>query len=94
MINFKCTQPEYELIDKIADRAEPIYREMKLGDDRRDILMDLTACHCNGCRLNLAGLLTASDLDFGHDVLGIRRYIDRTTGQITGGFFPRYAEAQ
>lgn len=53
--------------------------------------MDLTACHCNGCELDLDRLLLAPDPDFGHDVCGIRRHIDRRTGKLGGCFLPRCA---
>ena len=53
--------------------------------------MDLTACHLNGCPLDLPKLMNARDSDFGHDVLGIRRYINRTTGQLEEQFVLRCA---
>jgi len=34
------------------------------------------------------------DFNFAHDVFGIRRNIDRSTGKITGTFWPRYAKNQ
>lgn len=53
--------------------------------------MDITACHANGNPLRLAELLKADDGNFGHDVFGIRRFIDRTTGRLMGHFRPRYS---
>jgi hypothetical protein len=58
--------------------------------ETRDVLMDLEACHCNGCALDLKGLLGANDQDFIHDVLGIRRHINRRTGKLEDAFSPRY----
>lgn len=59
--------------------------------DRLSATMDIEACHCNGMPLDLAKLLAAPDADFGHDVFGIRRYLDRTTGWIADRFVPRCA---
>ena len=57
----------------------------------KDANMDITACHLNGCPLRLEELLNANDASFGHDVFGIRRYLDRKTGKLTGFFDPRYS---
>jgi hypothetical protein len=47
-----------------------------------DIEMDLEATHANGCPLRLADLLAADDFNFWHDVSGIARHLDRTTGEL------------
>lgn len=70
--------------------------DAEVPDDTRDIDllaadMDITACHLNGCPLDLGKLMNARDGDFGHDVFGIRRHINRTTGQLEEGFAPRCA---
>jgi hypothetical protein len=51
--------------------------------------MDIEADHCNGNPIDLDQLLNSSDADFSHDVLGIRRFIDRATGKLGGCFSPR-----
>jgi hypothetical protein len=56
--------------------------------------MDLTACHKNGCALDLIGLLDASERDFKHDIDGIQRHIDRNDGSLKDCFLPRYAASQ
>jgi len=53
--------------------------------------MDITATHLNGCSLKLVELLKTDDGNFAHDVFGIRRHIDRETGQLKHCFLPRYA---
>ena len=92
LINWEITQQESNLIVEIAKRA---LRELtNYPDDRRTLIMDLTACHANGCPLDLKGLLDASLGDFSHDIYGIRKAIDRTTGKLTEDvFLPRYAAA-
>lgn len=58
------------------------------------IMLDLKACHSNGCPLDLDELLAAPrDSDVAHDVAGIGRYLNRETGKLEGGFTPRYAKA-
>lgn len=91
MINWNVSKEDHELILKIADRV------IAMSDGKvkkQSVLMDLTACHANGCRLKLEELLNAPISDFAHDIIGISSHLDRTTGNIGGCFLPRYAEAQ
>jgi hypothetical protein len=85
-MNWSITKEEFALVVRIAERASV---EHKL--DYRRALMDVTACHANGCPLDLAELLIAEPLDFAHDVWGIRWHINRDTGQLEHCFIPRYA---
>lgn len=89
MVNFDCSRVEMRLISKIAQRAVSWGKQCVINVDRHQIEMDITACHCNGCQLDLEKLLNAPNGDFGHDVFGIRRHIDRETGKLTGFFDPR-----
>jgi hypothetical protein len=86
MVSFKATLEDSAKLQRIAERASAI-----LGSDRLGVKMDLTACHLNGCPLDLDKLLAAPIADFGHDVNGIARYIDRDTGQLTKHFVPKCA---
>ncbi len=86
-INWSVTKEDSDLIDKVVHRAEAIM----VNTDRTELWMDITAAHANGCALDLPRLLEADDYNFVHDVAGIRRHIDRRTGQIEGGFLPRCA---
>jgi len=89
MLNWETTRPEMLAIRVIAVRAAALLPA--LGGDPFDIDMDITACHVNGCRLDLAKLLGFEDVDFVHDVGGICRYLDRRTGQLRECFVPRCA---
>lgn len=89
MISFKATKEEVALIRKIVERALPLYKSLGLRDSFLTMEMDLTACHANGCPLDLQKLLDAPQEDFEHDVLGIRHTIDRNTGKLDGFFDPR-----
>lgn len=92
MLSFDVkTREELDLISAIVERAIPLYRDAGIDDDVMTMHMDITACHCSGCPLDLKKLLEAPDGDFGHDVLGIRRHINRSTGVIENCFLPRCA---
>lgn len=83
---------EARTIAAIAKRA--VHMAAKVGFDYgfMDADMDITACHMNGAPLRLNELLAADDLNFSHDVFGIRRHLNRETGKLEDCFSPRYAE--
>lgn len=92
-MNFHVTIEEFKTIAEIADRAFKL--AVELGDlyPLMDAEMDITATHANGCPLDLCELLAADDANFGHDVFGIRHFIDRGTGKLDECFLPRYARS-
>lgn len=91
-ISFETTREELEIIVKIAERADrEIFGPHGVAQTRTDTIMDISATHANGCPLKLAELLAADDFNFVHDVAGIRRHIDRTTGKLQDCFLPRFA---
>ena len=91
MINWTNNREEMDIESKIADRAIAKAREFGIQYDKMTAVMDIDACHCNGNPLRLQELLCADDTDFGHDVFGIRKYLDRQTGKLTQCFVPRYS---
>lgn len=93
MISFKVDAMDGSLIHECASRAAEMARSARIDYDYRTAMMDLTAVHANGTPLRLAALRSAPDTDFGHDVFGIRRYLDRETGQLMECFVPRCASA-
>lgn len=90
-ISWAVSPEEAVVIRQIAGRAVAVARLHGVEYTMRDAEMDITAVHANGCPLDLVGLLDAPEPDFGHDVLGIRRRVDRRTGELGGCFCPRYA---
>lgn len=90
--SFDVGVEEQDIINEIVERVMkmcarpdmPIYK-------KSDALMDLTACHANGNPLRLRELLKANDGDFAHDIFGIRRHLNRTTGELEDCFSPRYS---
>lgn len=92
MVKFNASKYELHVILEICQRAGKHFTPEEY--DRTTMIMDIEACHSNGCELDLGRLLSAPDYDFIHDIAGIRRHIDRTTGQLTDCFVPRTALQQ
>lgn len=90
-INWNTTKEEFTQILRIVDRLHQDLPTAYESQPRRVWIMDIQACHGNGCPLDLPILLTMPELDFSHDVLGIRENINRTTGKLDNYFVPRCA---
>lgn len=91
-IRWDVTREDHDLIMRIADRAIRFAEHLGLRDwDRQSMIMDLTAVHVNDVRLRLRELLDADDANFNHDVFGIVRHVDRTTGKLGECFVPRFS---
>jgi uncharacterized protein DUF6874 len=90
-ISFKVSEFEHSLLEKIEDRALAMIKKIGIDYQPADLLMDLRACHANGAPLDLSKLLAAPYADFGHDIFGIRRYLNRQTGELERCFVPRCA---
>lgn len=92
IISFKVSKADAALIAIAAHRATLLCGETYWP--LQDATMDLTACHANGCRLDLPLLLSMGDASFIHDVGGIKNHLDRDDASPTGGqllrcFLPR-----
>jgi hypothetical protein len=87
MVNFKVSKADRQLIDLILLRAVNVITV----EDRVSLSMDITACHANGTPLRLQEWLVADDFNFAHDVVGITRHIDRSTGKMMDCFSPRFS---
>lgn len=91
---FNATKDEQQLIIKIARRFQPVADAYGIDVDYTSLCMDIEACHCNGCPLDLNKLASAEEYDFAHDVFGIRRHINRLNGALEDCFLPRCAMPQ
>lgn len=89
MVKFDVTREEAAVIRQIAARAHRMAADAGWNYATIDASMDVTAAHSNGCPLRLERLLEADDFNFAHDVFGIRRHIDRETGELGNCFSPR-----
>jgi hypothetical protein len=87
-VSFKATKEEETLVVLIIRRAK------KLGiiTDPMSTEMDVLAANANGCPLDFAKLFGFDDFSFAHDIGGIARHLDRTTGKIGDFFLPRCAK--
>jgi hypothetical protein len=92
MIKWTTIPEEAELESKIARRAVTMARQLKTEYKLMDCIMDLDACHNNGCPLKLQELLNAEDVNIAHDVGGIHNNLNRKTGQLENCFLPRYSK--
>jgi hypothetical protein len=90
-MNWKTSKQDSYLIRQIAARAALAAIHAEVNYPLREIEMDIIACHNNGCPLDFNKLLGAPEFDFAHDILGIRRHINRTTGKLERCFLPRCA---
>ena len=91
-ISFDASDEDLLLIYKIQKRALTMIKEAGGKYDAIDCNMDLVACHANGNPLRLQALLDADDFNFAHDIFGIRRHLNRQTGELMNCFSPRFSE--
>jgi hypothetical protein len=94
MIKWRVSKAEHALLEQVARRAMGLAHKHAFEYQFQDALMDVTAAHANGCSLQLPELLAADDFDFAHDVFGIRRHLNRQTGELMDSFLPRYAKPE
>lgn len=87
-IKWELTAEERAALNRIMARID----DQLIVSDPLSIKMDINACHCNGCPLDLEKLLAFDDANFFHDLYGIRRHINRKTGQLEDCFLPRCAK--
>ena len=90
-INFNAKPHDFKIINKIANRAGAMFKDIDSPVSKKTLLMDITATHLNGCPLRLEALLDADNFNFAHDLFGIREHLNRETGQLDGHFRPRFA---
>ena len=91
LVSFDVDIADLETVKMIVQRAIVMAASAGWTYDRMDATMDIKACHANGNPLLLRELLNADDFNFAHDVFGIRRHLDRSTGQLGDCFLPRFS---
>ena len=90
----KATKEEVIIISKIANRAVKEYAEAGVKLSHLNTMMDIAACHSNGCPLRLQELLEADSFSFAHDITGIYNHINRETGELEDCFLPRFSQPE
>lgn len=89
VIDYKKISPgDKKLIAKIAARAVAYFGRENIEPTLLE--MDLTAAHIFS-PLRLNDFLCADDGNFGHDIGGIQKNIDRRTGDFDNFFCPRFS---
>ena len=86
----EAKRDEIRTISKIAQRAVNLAASQGFPLTQIDMMMDLEAAHSEH-PLRLTELLAADDGNFGHDVFGISRHLNRGTGKLEDCFMPRFA---
>lgn len=89
------TREEFDVAEEIATRAVDLYKRSADGRaiKKMEFVMDVCACHLK-CPLDLFRLLASDDENFAHDIFGIRRHINRETGELNDCFLPRFAKQE
>lgn len=93
-INWTVKPEDRQVITEIAKRATALAAKHDGVYPMLEAQMDVTAAHANGMPLCLDRLLAADDFNFAHDVFGIRRHLNRQTGQLENFFVPRFASPE
>jgi hypothetical protein len=86
----KFTLDEGSAVNKIIDRAKKLGKQYGIKIDHLGLRMDLSATHAQ-CPLRLTELADADEFNFVHDVFGIMRHMNRSTGVLDKTFCPRFA---
>lgn len=83
------TRDQHLLISKIADRAiNDVFQPQGVAVQKLDVMMDLEATYAV-CPLDLEKLNDFDRGNFGHDIAGIYRHLNRETGELMDCFLPR-----
>lgn len=85
----KMVKADVDAITKVMERAWDKIKDSY--PDKLSLFMDLHATHTNGCPLDFNKLLSFDDFDFYHDILGIRKNLNRDTKKLENVFLPRCA---
>ena len=91
IFDFTVSKFEHDLIVKITQRAIENAARVGYNLEYMTLEMDITLVHKHQGGLKLDELLAADDGNFNHDVFGIRRHINRHTGELEDFFVPRFS---
>ncbi len=95
MIDWNLSAEDRPIMNKIAERAvEMLKAQGVMPQPLSHYAMDVTAVHLNIQPLRLADLLAADDFNFGHDVFGIGRHLNRDPEnlKLLHCFLPRFSK--
>lgn len=90
MVQFaEFTPAEREIVKAIMKRAV----RAGIYSKQIDVAMDISAVHAQ-IPLRLDDLLGFDNFNFSHDMVGIRRHLNRETGVLENCFLPRAAKSE
>lgn len=92
--NYLATPEDSVLISQIIARALESFAPFSHYAAGMRLEFILTACHVNGCPLDLHKLLESDDESFWHDLDGINTHLHKQTGALGDYFVPRAAIRQ
>lgn len=87
--SFARTPTEERQVRSCVDRAAAL--NLISEGQRTECEMDIIATHANGTPLNLEKLLNLPAHDFAHDITGMNRNMDQSTGRLMNHFRPKCA---
>jgi len=87
------TDEERPHVDAIVTRAVEAFAKFGVHVTRIHMRMNLSAAHAV-CPLDLARLAAADNFNFTHDIGGIEKHLNKTTGEIEDCFVPRFARRE
>lgn len=87
MIIWNISKADLSIVEKIVNRA--IHEHLINIDEWEALTMAITAVHLNDFTLDLNKLLNAEIPLFLHDIVGIKKFINRETGTLNNFFVPR-----
>lgn len=93
-VKFDISQEDVVLVGMVVTRFLDFLRTrgvLPTEVHAKNLHMDLGATHCNGCPLDLSGLMAMELTPFVEDVMGISKNLDRTTGKLLNFYRPRCA---
>ena len=82
-----------ERLARIVARGVELLAEAGIQAEKLDLMMDLEAAH-GDIPLDFARLEGFGDGDFGHDITGIQRHLNRETKRIEDFFVPRCSQPE
>lgn len=88
LLNWQCSPQDMQLIDEICVRGLALWKSQGIHLDGQLARMDIAACHCNGCPLELLRFLMSDAPDFVHDFSGISLHLDKKSGKLLNDFKP------
>lgn len=90
-VSFSVSLEDQRLITRCVRRACDIGLIFDEDESRISLNMDLCAAKAQGCNIDFQKMLGFDSFNFAHDIVGIRKNLNRRTGELMNCFLPRAA---